>query len=72
MHACCHACIYARRHRVRGPSYARESAFYVGSLHACKGLKSVASRYGPLLQGVARGGASYRVTAIQATKSKYS
>lgn len=56
----------------RGPSYARESAFYVGSLHACKGLKSVAWRYGPLLQGVARGGASYRVTAIQATKSKYS
>lgn len=51
---------------------ARESAFYVGRLHARRPRGAGQRDMGPLLQGVARGGASYRVTAIQATKSKYS
>lgn len=53
----------------------RESAFYVGRLDARgKGLceERGFEIWPVILRGVARCGASYRVTAIQATKSKYS
>lgn len=50
--------------------WAWESAFYVGT-NMRKRLNR-AFEIWPVTSGVSRGGASYRVTAIQATKSKYS
>lgn len=58
-----------------GSEELRESAFYVGRLDARgKGLceERGFEIWPVILRGVARCGASYRVTAIQATKSKYS